>query len=363
MDVARFGAFATPKYTAHQGAGELSRGASGSPIPNEELPAARPVRRSPVYDRLKAAGAVMGANFGLEHALWFAPEGVDAGRGRRPIAVPRLSPSCAPSARRCARRVGIYETTNYGKYEMTGARRARRGSTASSPAASRSPGAWRSRRCSTSAGRIVGRPLDRLPRARTAISSWAPASRKNSTCAGSGRPSRRPTYSCAPPLRRWPAFRSPGPNARELLQRLVARRLERRRFKLFRRARDRGRLRAGDPHARRLHRRARLRNLGRRPTISATLYEEHLATRARTSASRISAAARSPRCGSRKATARSTRISARITRPAKPGSTLRRLRQADFTAAPPCSRSGARAGRKRFVAHGGRSAACRSGRL
>src|SRR5204862_532164 len=44
--------------------------------PNEELPAARPVRRSPIYERLKAAGAVMGANFALEQALWFAPPGV-----------------------------------------------------------------------------------------------------------------------------------------------------------------------------------------------------------------------------------------------------------------------------------------------
>ncbi len=75
MDVARFGAFATPQYTALKVPENYARRFRLA-YPNEELPAARPLRRSPIYDRLVAAGAVMGANFGLEHALWFAPPGV-----------------------------------------------------------------------------------------------------------------------------------------------------------------------------------------------------------------------------------------------------------------------------------------------
>src|SRR6185437_3395230 len=62
MDVARFGAFATPKYTSIKVPENYSRRFRLA-YPNEELPAARPVRRSPLHDRLKAAGAVMGANF------------------------------------------------------------------------------------------------------------------------------------------------------------------------------------------------------------------------------------------------------------------------------------------------------------
>src|SRR5438552_2793504 len=58
MDVARFGAFATPKYTSIKVPENYSRRFRLA-YPNEELPAARPVRRSPIYDRLKAAGAVM----------------------------------------------------------------------------------------------------------------------------------------------------------------------------------------------------------------------------------------------------------------------------------------------------------------
>ena len=48
------------------------------PFPNEERPAGRPLRRTPVYDRLKAKGAVFGAAFGLEQALWYAPPGAEA---------------------------------------------------------------------------------------------------------------------------------------------------------------------------------------------------------------------------------------------------------------------------------------------
>ena len=51
MDVARFGAFATPKYTSVK-VPENYASRFRLAYPNEELPAARPVRRSPIYDRL-----------------------------------------------------------------------------------------------------------------------------------------------------------------------------------------------------------------------------------------------------------------------------------------------------------------------
>jgi dimethylglycine dehydrogenase len=118
MDVARLGAFATPKYTSLKVPENYSRRFRLA-YPNEELPAARPVRRSPIYDRLKAAGAVMGANFGLENALWFAPEGVaptETPTYRRSEAFPVVRAEC--QAVRST--VGLYETTNYGKYEVAG---------------------------------------------------------------------------------------------------------------------------------------------------------------------------------------------------------------------------------------------------
>ena len=118
MDVARFGAFATPQYTSIKVPENYSRRFRLA-YPNEELPAARPVRRSPIYEKLKAAGACMGANYGLENALWFAPPGVqpvETPTYRRSEAFPIVRAEC--QAVRSA--VGLYETTNYGKYEVSG---------------------------------------------------------------------------------------------------------------------------------------------------------------------------------------------------------------------------------------------------
>ena len=118
MDVARFGAFATPKYTSIKVPENYARRFRLT-YPNEELPAARPVRRSPIYDKLLAAGAVMGANFGLENALWFAPPGVapvETPTYRRSEAFPHVRAECQA----VRRHVGLYETSNYGKYEVTG---------------------------------------------------------------------------------------------------------------------------------------------------------------------------------------------------------------------------------------------------
>ena len=86
MDVARFGDYATLAYTNAK-VQENYRRRFRITFPNEELPAARPLRTTPIYDRLTAANAVWGASFGLEHALWFQEAG--------PRADARTSPSAA----------------------------------------------------------------------------------------------------------------------------------------------------------------------------------------------------------------------------------------------------------------------------
>ena len=73
-------------------------------FPNEELPAARALRTTPIYDRARQArNAVFGAAYGLEYALWFAPEGDGAERAwylsRRSNAFDAVAQEC----RRCAR--------------------------------------------------------------------------------------------------------------------------------------------------------------------------------------------------------------------------------------------------------------------
>lgn len=118
MDVARFGDWATMAYTNAKVRENYSRRYSIR-FPNEELPAGRPLRMTPVYDRLKAKGAVFGAAFGLEHALWFAPAGT---RAVEDITF-RRSNAFAPVGEECRAvrtAVGLIEISNYAKYEVSG---------------------------------------------------------------------------------------------------------------------------------------------------------------------------------------------------------------------------------------------------
>ena len=75
MDVSRYGDWASMAYTNAKVRENYSRRFSIR-FPNEELPAGRPLKTTPVYDLLCGAGAQWGVSFGLEVPLWFAPEGV-----------------------------------------------------------------------------------------------------------------------------------------------------------------------------------------------------------------------------------------------------------------------------------------------
>ncbi|QPH54590.1 GcvT family protein [Pontivivens ytuae] len=76
MDVARYGDWATLSYTNEKVRENYSR-RFRIRFPNEELPAARPLRTGALHDRHIALGAQMGDNWGLETPLWYAPEGVE----------------------------------------------------------------------------------------------------------------------------------------------------------------------------------------------------------------------------------------------------------------------------------------------
>jgi len=74
MDCARFGSWITPGYTVPKVIENYQRRFSVS-YPNEELPAARGLRRTPMYDHFSTMGAVWGAQFGLEVPNYFAQTG------------------------------------------------------------------------------------------------------------------------------------------------------------------------------------------------------------------------------------------------------------------------------------------------
>ena len=84
---------------------------------NEELTAARPLLTTPIYDRLKDAGAQFGAAYGLEQALWYAPEGLnDVFSWRRSVDFDHVG----NEARAVREGVGLLKTSGFAKYMVTG---------------------------------------------------------------------------------------------------------------------------------------------------------------------------------------------------------------------------------------------------
>ena len=119
MDVARYGDFATLEYTNAKVRENYSRRFRIT-FPNEELPAARPLHTTPIYDRLLAHNAVMGAGFGLEHPLWFQD------KGKEPIEDVTFYRSNAfknvgEESHAVRERVGFSEASNFAKYKVSGA--------------------------------------------------------------------------------------------------------------------------------------------------------------------------------------------------------------------------------------------------
>jgi dimethylglycine dehydrogenase len=118
MDVARYGDWATRTYTNAKVRENYSRRFSIR-FPNEELPAARPLQTTPLYDIMRAQGAVMGDSWGMETPLWFAPPGEKA----EDIVSFHRSNDFEPIKAECLavrNAVGVTEIANFAKYEITG---------------------------------------------------------------------------------------------------------------------------------------------------------------------------------------------------------------------------------------------------
>ena len=119
MDVGRFGAWADAAYTRAKVTENYAR-RFRIRFPNEELPAGRPLATSPIHDLLTARGAVFGATFGVEHALWFAPPGTPAEEQpsyRRSNAHASVGDEC----RAVRESVGLLEAASFARYEVSGA--------------------------------------------------------------------------------------------------------------------------------------------------------------------------------------------------------------------------------------------------
>jgi dimethylglycine dehydrogenase len=122
MDVARYGDWTTLAYTNAKVRENYSRRFSIR-FPNEELPAARPLRTTPIYEHLKAEHAVFGDYCALEHAQWFAPS-AQAAHDEVSFSRSNSHPYVAAECRAVRDAVGLLEISNYGKFEVSGAQAA-----------------------------------------------------------------------------------------------------------------------------------------------------------------------------------------------------------------------------------------------
>ena len=118
LDVGRFGKWITPGYTRPKVIENYQTRFSIA-YPNEEKPAARPHRTTPMYDIFDGMGAVWGHQFGLEVVNYFAAG--DEPRYETPSF--RRSNAWNATAREVAavrNGVGINEVQNFGKFSVTG---------------------------------------------------------------------------------------------------------------------------------------------------------------------------------------------------------------------------------------------------
>ena len=76
IDPRRFGPYATKTFVTKKNE-ETYENVFTIHYPNEERPACRPAKTSPIHDRLDALGAVWGQRYGWERPNWFAPSGVE----------------------------------------------------------------------------------------------------------------------------------------------------------------------------------------------------------------------------------------------------------------------------------------------
>jgi glycine cleavage system aminomethyltransferase T/glycine/D-amino acid oxidase-like deaminating enzyme len=86
--------------------------------PREELQTVRPLRRSPLYDRLAVKGAVFGTKMNWERANYFLPAGASV--PRYTLDTPDWLPIVLDEQRACRERVVVFDQTSFAKFLLKG---------------------------------------------------------------------------------------------------------------------------------------------------------------------------------------------------------------------------------------------------
>lgn len=121
MDVARYGEFASENRYLAATARQFYARRFVLTYPNEELPAGRPVRKSPIHELLKQDNAQFGFLWGLEAPLFFTPDDPNFQE------TPTLKRSNAfdfvkQEVYAVRSNVGLVDITGFSRFEVTGSR-------------------------------------------------------------------------------------------------------------------------------------------------------------------------------------------------------------------------------------------------
>ena len=114
----RFGDYATKGYLKAKNE-EAYANVFTIHFPDEERPAARPLRTAPCYERLKARGAVFGQKFGWERTNWFAPAGM-AAEDHWSFRRSRWFEPVGEECRHVQEHVGLLDMTAFAKCRVSG---------------------------------------------------------------------------------------------------------------------------------------------------------------------------------------------------------------------------------------------------
>ncbi|PIV77794.1 MAG: aminomethyltransferase [Rhodobacteraceae bacterium CG17_big_fil_post_rev_8_21_14_2_50_63_15] len=116
VDPRRFGAYADQDYTRAKSFDDYQN-MFETPLPGREVQAGRPRRVTPLFDVLKAKGAVMTEVHGWERPKYFAPAGfVEKLQFRRTNTFDLVAAEC----RAVRERVGIMDLSSFAKFDVTG---------------------------------------------------------------------------------------------------------------------------------------------------------------------------------------------------------------------------------------------------
>ena len=117
LDIARYGAFASNMRYIRETTGQFYSRRFVMAYPNEQLPAGRPVKTSPVHDDLTRRGACWGVDWGLETPLYFAPtDFVERPTLRRSNAFDIVAAECRASRSKA----GLLDISGYSRFRVSG---------------------------------------------------------------------------------------------------------------------------------------------------------------------------------------------------------------------------------------------------